>query len=53
LVNLNFKNNEVQQWILEACKYWVRKFNIDGYRFDAMWAVNARAPLLAKDYSRN
>ncbi len=48
LVNLNFKNNEVQQWILEACKYWVRKFDIDGYRFDAMWAVNARAPKFGK-----
>ncbi len=48
MVNLNFKNNEVQQWILEACKYWLRKFDIDGYRFDAMWAVNAREPSFGK-----
>ena len=46
LVNLNYNNPEVQQWIIEACKYWVRKLDIDGYRFDAMWAVNARAPSL-------
>jgi glycosidase len=44
LVNLDYNNPEVQQWIIEACKYWVRDFDIDGYRFDAVWAVNARAP---------
>jgi cyclomaltodextrinase / maltogenic alpha-amylase / neopullulanase len=42
LVNLNYQNEEVQRWMLEACKYWLRKFDIDGYRFDAVWAVNAR-----------
>ena len=34
--------------MIDACKYWVRKFDIDGYRFDAVWAVNARAPLFGK-----
>ncbi len=47
LVNLNYKNPEVQQWIIEACKYWINKFDIDGYRFDAMWGVNAREPEFA------
>lgn len=41
-VNLNYDNEEVQQWVIEACKYWLRKFDLDGFRFDAMWAVNAR-----------
>jgi glycosidase len=44
LVNLNFQNEEVQRWIIEACKYWLNKFDIDGYRLDAVWAVNARNP---------
>lgn len=44
LVNLNYKNKEVRRWMLEACKYWVRKYDIDGYRFDAIWGVNARMP---------
>lgn len=44
LVNLNYDNDEVQRWIIEACKYWLRRFDLDGYRFDAMWAVNARSP---------
>lgn len=45
LVNLDYNNPEVQQWVIEACKYWIRNFDIDGYRFDAVWAVNARAPM--------
>ena len=48
LVNLNYNNEEVQQWIIEACKYWIKKFDIDGYRFDAIWGVNARAPSFSK-----
>ena len=48
LLNLNYQNDEVQQWIIEACKYWVKEFDIDGYRFDAVWGINARSPLFAK-----
>ncbi len=48
LVNLNYANPEVQQWMIEACKYWVKKWDIDGYRFDAVWGVNARQPDWAK-----
>lgn len=48
LVNLNYDNPEVQQWIIEACKYWIKKFDIDGYRFDAVWGVNARMPSFGK-----
>lgn len=44
LVILNYQNEEVQRWMLEACKYWVERFDIDGYRFDAIWGVNARMP---------
>ena len=47
LVNLNYNNEEVQRWMLEVCKHWVRKFGIDGYRFDAIWGVNARMPSFA------
>lgn len=44
LVNLNYNNSEVKKMIIDACTYWVKEFDIDGYRFDAVWAVNARAP---------
>lgn len=43
LPNLNYENPEVQNWMLEACKYWVEKYDLDGYRFDAIWGVNSRA----------
>ena len=49
LVNLNFDNPEVQKWITEACKYWVENYDIDGYRFDAVWGVNARNPEFMKN----
>ncbi|MGE5680424.1 MAG: alpha-amylase family glycosyl hydrolase, partial [Bacillota bacterium] len=48
LPNLNFNNPEVQKWITEAAKYWIEKFDIDGYRFDAIWGVNARNPEFTK-----
>nr|MBA4168514.1 hypothetical protein [Chitinophagaceae bacterium] len=44
LVNLNYDNDTVQRMIIDACKYWIKEYGIDGYRFDAVWAVNARAP---------
>jgi glycosidase len=42
LPNLNYNNPEVRKWMAEACEYWIKKYDIDGYRFDAIWGVNAR-----------
>ncbi|NUM76691.1 hypothetical protein HUU40_20190, partial [candidate division KSB1 bacterium] len=44
LVNLNYGHPEVQRMMIEAGRYWIEKFNIDGYRIDAVWGVNARTP---------
>lgn len=49
LPNLNYNNPEVQKWITEAAKFWIKKFDIDGYRFDAVWGVTARNPQFTKD----
>ena len=49
LPNLNYNNPEVRRWISEACVYWVENFDIDGYRFDAIWGVNARRPEFMQD----
>ncbi len=46
--NLNYDNPELQNYILEAAKYWVNNFEVDGYRFDAVLAVTARAPEFTK-----
>lgn len=48
LVNLDYNNREVKRWIIEAYKYWLQKFDIDGYRIDAVWALNARNPSFGK-----
>lgn len=50
LPNLNFDNAEVQRMMIEAGKHWIEKFDIDGYRIDASWAVNARKPEFMKQW---
>lgn len=32
---LDYKNTAVRYYIIEMLKYWLKEFNIDGYRFDA------------------
>ena len=49
LVNYNYNNSEVRRWMIEAAKYWIKKYDIDGYRYDAIWGVNARAPEFARE----
>ncbi|HYG20145.1 MAG TPA: alpha-amylase family glycosyl hydrolase, partial [Ohtaekwangia sp.] len=48
LVNLDYDNEEVQRWMIEVCKYWLKKYDLDGYRLDAVWGVNARKPSFGK-----
>lgn len=43
LVNLNYNNEDVRRWIINASKYWIEKFDIDGYRFDAAWGFISRS----------
>lgn len=49
LVNLNYDNENVQDWMIDACKHWVQEYDIDGYRFDAIWGVNARKPSFIRE----
>lgn len=44
LINLNYDNPEVQRWVIEAFAYWVREFDVDGFRADAVWGPRRRAP---------
>jgi glycosidase len=44
LPNLNYNNPEVEQWMLEAASYWVREFDVDGFRVDVAWGVTERKP---------
>jgi glycosidase len=42
--DLNYDNPEVQQMIVEAFSYWVREFDVDGFRVDAAWSIRERRP---------
>jgi glycosidase len=44
LPNLNFDNPEVRRMTIEAFSYWVREFDVDGFRVDAAWAIKERRP---------
>jgi glycosidase len=50
LPNLNYDHPEVRRMITEAGKYWVEKYDIDGYRIDAVWGVNARRPEFMQEW---
>ena len=40
--DLNYDNPEVQRMMIEAFSYWVRDFDVDGFRVDAAWAIKDR-----------
>jgi cyclomaltodextrinase / maltogenic alpha-amylase / neopullulanase len=44
LPNLNYEHPEVRRMMLEAFSYWVREFDVDGFRVDACWGVQERRP---------
>jgi cyclomaltodextrinase / maltogenic alpha-amylase / neopullulanase len=44
LPNLNYENPEVRRWMIEAFSYWVREFDVDGFRVDFAWAIRERRP---------
>ena len=45
---IEYDNPEVQRWMIEAARYWVENYDIDGYRIDAVWGINARNPEFAE-----
>jgi hypothetical protein len=48
--NFNLDSPEVQRMIIEIGKYWIEKFDFDGYRVDATWAMIARQPEFMKQW---
>lgn len=52
LPNLNYDNPEVRQMMIEAFSYWVREFDVDGFRVDAAWAIEERNPEFWPEWRR-
>lgn len=44
LPNLNYENPQVRRCMLEAFAYWVREFDVDGFRVDVAWGIRQRRP---------
>jgi glycosidase len=44
LPNLNYDDPQVRRMMTEAFAYWVREFDVDGFRVDAAWGIQRRAP---------
>ncbi len=52
LPNLNYDSAEVRRWMIEAFCYWVREFDVDGFRVDAAWGVKLRRPGFWSEWRR-
>lgn len=43
LLNYNWSDLDARAYMTEVYKWWVREFDIDGYRFDVYWGPHRRA----------
>ncbi|MBZ0200663.1 MAG: alpha-amylase [Ignavibacteriaceae bacterium] len=39
VIDLNYDNNDLRRYMIDALKYWIKEFNIDGYRCDVAGMV--------------
>ncbi|MGA9520307.1 MAG: alpha-amylase family glycosyl hydrolase [Myxococcaceae bacterium] len=44
LKNLNYDNPDVQRMMISAFSHWIREFDVDGFRIDAVWGPRERNP---------
>jgi cyclomaltodextrinase len=44
LPNLNYDNPQVRRMMTEAFSYWIRRYDVDGFRVDAAWGIKRRRP---------
>jgi len=42
LLNWNWGDAEAQQYMIEVYRYWLREYDIDGFRFDVYWGPHRR-----------
>lgn len=44
LINLNYDHPKVQEHITQAFEYWVKEYDVDGFRVDVAWGPRERNP---------
>ncbi len=49
LPNLNVVNPEVSSYLINMAAYWVREYDIDGYRCDVAWGIEQRNSTMWKN----
>jgi len=42
LPNVNYSNPDVRNYMIEMSKWWISEYDVDGFRCDAAWGVQAR-----------
>ncbi len=52
LPNLDYNSPEVRHWMTEVSAYWVREFDVDGYRVDSVWGIRQRRPAYLPGWCR-
>jgi cyclomaltodextrinase len=40
IAQLDYSKMEVQEYMINAMKYWIKEFDIDGYRCDVAWGIS-------------
>ena len=49
LPNFNVNDSFISNYLTEVAEYWVREFDIDGYRCDVAWGIEIRNPMFWKN----
>jgi cyclomaltodextrinase len=50
LPNLNYDDPQVRRMMTEAFSYWIRRYDVDGFRVDAAWGIKRRRPSYWKEW---
>lgn len=52
LLNFNYQNEKLRNYLFETLEFWVKDFEVDGFRFDASWGPSSRWPQFYKSVSQ-
>jgi glycosidase len=53
LPNLDYRNAAVRRMMKDAFAYWLREYDVDGFRVDAAWGIRQRSPAFWRELQRH